>query len=322
MILLTGGAGYIGSHTNKALYNSGYDTVVVDNLVRGHEDFVKWGQFENYDIGNENLREVFDKYDIDCVIHFAAFAYVGESYENPDMYFKNNYEKTLNLLDIMSEFNVNKFIFSSTCTLYGNTAKIPISENNPLNPINPYGESKLLVERTLKSKSENENFNYVSLRYFNASGADFDCEIGEKHFPEPHLIPLILDVAIGNREYISVFGDDYDTPDGTCVRDYIHVNDLADAHIKAYEYLCENDKSNIFNLGNNKGYSVFEIIRMCEKVTGSEIPIKIESRRKGDPAILISNSDKINHELNWTPKHDLEEIITSAWKWHKKMNEK
>lgn len=321
MILLTGGAGYIGSHTNKALHNKGYNTVIVDNLVNGHEEFVKWGAFENYNVGDSNLREVFEKYDIEGVMHFAAYAYVGESYENPEKYFKNNYENTLNLLNLVSEFNVNKFIFSSTCTLYGNTDKIPINEGNPLNPINPYGQSKLLVEKALKEKSQKEpDFNYVSLRYFNAAGCDFDCEIGEKHIPEPHLIPLILDVAIGKRECINVFGNDYNTPDGTCIRDYIHVNDLADAHIKAYEYLCSGNASNIFNLGNNKGYSVLDVVKMCEEVTGKEIPIEIADRRMGDPETLISDSSKIKQELNWIPKYDLKKIIESAWEWHKKMN--
>ena len=239
MILITGGAGYIGSHTNKALHEAGYETVVVDNLCKGYENFVKWGNFENYDFGSKNLREVFEKYDIDGVIHFAAFSSVAESVEMPQKYFKNNYKNTLNLLQIMREFGVDKFILSSTAAVYGNPEKVPITEDQDLKPINPYGHSKFITEKALEREAEKGDFNFVSLRYFNAAGDDFDCEIGEFHDPETHLIPLVLDAAIGNRDSISIFGDDYDTPDGTCIRDYIHVNDLADAHIKAYEYLCD-----------------------------------------------------------------------------------
>ena len=295
MILITGGAGYIGAHTNKALHNAGYDTVVVDNLCKGYENFVKWGNFENYDFGSSDLREVFEKYDIDGVIHFAAFSSVAESVEMPQKYLKNNYKNTLNLLKIMREFGVEK-------------------------PINPYGHSKFITEKALQREAEKGDFNYVSLRYFNAAGCDFDCEIGELHDPETHLIPLVLDAAIGKRECIYIFGDDYDTPDGTCIRDYIHVNDLADAHIKAYEYLCNEDESNIFNLGNGEGYSVREVIDMCKKVTKRDFEVKIDERREGDPAILIADSTKINEKLGWEPKYDLEEIVSSAWKWHEKIN--
>jgi UDP-glucose 4-epimerase len=262
MILVTGGAGYIGSHTNKALHNAGYDTVVVDNLCKGYENFVKWGNFEDYDFGSGDLREVFEKYDIDGVIHFAAFSSVAESVEFPQKYFKNNYKNTLNLLKIMREFGVDKFILSSTAAVYGNPEKIPITEDQDLKPINPYGHSKFITEKALEREAEKGDFNFVSLRYLNAAGCDFDCEIGELHDPETHLIPLILDAAIGKRDSISIFGDDYDTPDGTCIRDYIHVNDLADAHIRAYEYLCSENESDIFNLGNGQGYSVREVIDM------------------------------------------------------------
>ncbi len=320
LILVTGGAGYIGSHTNKALNEAGYETVVVDNLSKGYENFVKWGNFENCDIGSKDLREVFEKYDIDGVIHFAGFISVAESVEMPQMYLKNNYKNTLNLLNIMREFGVDKFIFSSTAAVYGNPEKIPITEDTAQKPINPYGHSKWIVEKALEREAEKGNFNYVALRYFNASGCDFDGEIGELHDPETHLIPLILDAAIGKRDCIYIYGDDYDTPDGTCIRDYIHVNDLADAHIKAYEYLCDKNESNIFNLGNGQGYSVREVIDMCKKVTGIDFEVVVDKRREGDPAILIADSSKIKNELGWTPQYDLEKIVESAWMWHNKIN--
>ena len=320
MILITGGAGYIGSHTNKALHKAGYDTVVVDDLSKGYENFIKWGNFENYNTGSSDLREVFEKYDIDAVMHFAAFISVGESVEFPQKYFKNNYKNTLNLLKLMREFGVDKFIFSSTAAVYGNPQKIPITEDQDLKPINPYGHSKFITEKALQREAEKGDFNYVSLRYFNAAGCDFDGEIGELHDPETRLIPLIVDAAIGKRESISIFGDDYDTPDGTCIRDYIHVNDLADAHIKAYEYLCSENESNVFNLGNGEGYSVREVIDMCKKVTGCDFEVVVDERRDGDPARLIADSSKIREKLGWTPQYDLSKIVESAWMWHKKIN--
>ncbi|MBE6508309.1 MAG: UDP-glucose 4-epimerase GalE [Methanobrevibacter sp.] len=320
MILITGGAGYVGSHTNKLLNSEGYETVVVDNLCKGYESFVKWGNLENYDLGSKSLREVFEKYDIDAVIHFAAFSSVEESIRMPQMYLKNNYRNTLNLLQIMREFGVDKFILSSTAAVYGNPEKIPITEDQDLKPINPYGHSKFITEKALEREAEKGDFKYVSLRYFNAAGCDFDCEIGELHDPETHLIPLILDAAIGKRESISIFGNDYDTPDGTCIRDYIHVNDLADAHIKAYEYLCDGNESNVFNLGNGQGYSVLEIIEKCKEVTNTDFDVKIAERREGDPAILVADSSKIKNTLGWNPKYDLDQIIESAWKWHEKIN--
>ena len=320
LILITGGAGYIGAHTNKILHQAGYDTVVVDNLSKGYENFVKWGSFENCDVGSHDLREVFEKYDIDGVIHFAAFSSVAESVEMPQMYFKNNYKNTLNLLQTMREFGVDKFIFSSTAAVYGTPENIPITEETDLKPINPYGHSKFITEKALEREAEKGDFNYVSLRYFNAAGCDFDCEIGEFHDPETHLIPLVLDAAIGKSDSISIFGDDYDTPDGTCIRDYIHVNDLADAHVMAYEYLCDNKQSDVFNLGNGKGYSVLEVIDMCKKVTKKDFEVKIDERREGDPAVLVADSNKINEKLGWNPKYDLEEIISSAWKRHEKVN--
>ncbi|MDO5849393.1 MAG: UDP-glucose 4-epimerase GalE [Methanobrevibacter sp.] len=320
MILVTGGAGYIGSHTNKALNKSGYDTVVLDNLVNGYEEFVKWGEFVNNSIGSSDIREIFEQYDIDAVMHFAGFTSVAESIQQPQMYLKNNYKNTLNLLQLMREFDVDKLIFSSTAAVYGNPTKVPITENQDLKPINPYGHSKFITEKALEREAEKGDFNYVSLRYFNAAGCDFDCEIGELHNPETHLIPLILDAASGIRDNISIYGDDYDTPDGTCIRDYIHVNDLADAHIKAYEYLKEGNDSDVFNLGNGQGYSVKEVIDTSKKVTGKDFSVNIGNRREGDPEILVADSSKIKDKLGWKPKHDLETIIDSAWNWHKKIN--
>lgn len=322
MILITGGAGYIGSHINKLLYNSGYETIVVDNLSKGHKEAVKWGKFINIDLANyEDIKNVFTHYDIEGVMHFSAFSSVAESVKEPEKYFKNNYANTLNLLKVMKEFGVKKFIFSSTAALYGNPQEIPITENNDLVPINPYGESKLKVENILKKESDNGNIRYVSLRYFNAAGADPDCEIGEHHIPESHLIPLVLDAAIGVRDSISIFGEDYDTPDGTCVRDYIHVTDLAEAHLKALEYLNnESNDSDVFNLGNGNGFSVKEVVDLCKNVTGVDFKVKVEDRREGDPDILIADSKKARKILLWEPKFsNLNDIVETAWNWHKKL---
>jgi len=236
MILIVGGAGYIGSHINKFLHSQGKKTLILDNLSYGHPEFVKWGEFIEGDLSDENLlSQIFEKYPIDAVMHFAAFTYVGESVENPQKYYKNNLENTLNLLNLMKDYHVNKFIFSSTCAVYGEPEKLPLSEDHPLNPVNPYGNTKLMVEKILEDYSKAYDLNYVSLRYFNAAGADPDMEIGEWHNPETHLIPLILDAASGRRESVSIYGTDYPTPDGTCIRDYIHVLDLAQAHYKALE---------------------------------------------------------------------------------------
>lgn len=346
MILITGGAGYIGSHINKQLHKEGYDTVILDNLSHGHESAVKWGELIEGDLKDlDTLNSIFNSYDIEGVMHFAAFTSVAESIEFPQKYYKNNYKNTLNLLNAMKLANVNKFIFSSTAAVYGNPRKIPITENHELNPINPYGKSKLMVEQALAKLAEISDFSYCSLRYFNASGADPDCVIGENHNPESHLIPLILDVAIGKKEKIAIFGDNYETKDGTCIRDYIHVCDLAQAHIKAFEYfqnIDENNqtenhtknknshinkknkvinKSNIFNLGNGNGFSVKEVINTCEKITNCEISIEIADPRVGDPDVLIADSKKAIDFLNWKPKYDsLEKIVETAWMWHKKLN--
>lgn len=319
-VLVVGGAGYIGSQTCKELAKSGFNPIVLDNLIYGHKEFVKWGEFVLADLQNiEQIRLVFEKFDIHAVMHFAAFAYVGESVQDPQKYYLNNVSATLNLLCVMREYNVDKFIFSSTCATYGNPQYLPIDENHPQNPINPYGQSKLMLEKILGDYSNAYNFKYVSLRYFNASGCDSDGEIGEHHDPETHLIPLILDAALGRRESIKVFGTDYDTQDGTCIRDYIHVIDLANAHILALEYLMDGGDSEIFNLGNGVGFSVKEVIDCAKRVTKKNIPVEFVERRPGDPASLIGSSDKIISVLNWSPKHNtLESILSTAWKWHMK----
>ena len=321
MILIVGGAGYIGSHINKQLNKKGYKTVVFDNLIYGHREAVKWGEFILGDLSNvEQIKLVFRKYNIDAVMHFAAFAYVGESVEEPQKYYLNNVANTLNLLKIMKEFDCNYFIFSSTCATYGEQQYIPIDEKHPQNPINPYGQSKLMVEKILNDYTKAYGLKYVSLRYFNAAGADIDAEIGENHNPETHLIPLTLDAALGKIEDIKVFGTDYGTSDGSAIRDYIHVTDLADAHILALEYLQKGGKSDVFNLGNGDGYSVLEVIDMVKKVTKKDFKVTLTDRRAGDPAKLIGDATKAKEILGWKPKYfELETIINTAWMWHKKL---
>ena len=318
MILIVGGAGYIGSHANKELTRRGYKTLILDNLIYGHQESVQWGEFIDGDLGDTaKLREIFTQYKIEAVMHFAAFAYVGESVTDPKKYYLNNVVNTLNLLNVMLEFGIKKFIFSSTCATYGNPVEIPITEAHPQNPINPYGQSKLMVEKILEDYSHAYGLSYVALRYFNAAGADVETEIGEDHDPETHLIPLVLDVALGKRENISVFGSDYETKDGTAVRDYIHVTDLADAHILALEYLNKGNASTIFNLGNGLGYSVQEVIDVAKEVTKKEISTVYSDRREGDPAVLIGSAEKAKEILGWDPQFpDLKSIIETAWKWH------
>jgi UDP-glucose 4-epimerase len=321
MILIVGGAGYIGSHVNKMLNLHGFETVVFDNLSYGHRDFVKWGLFEEGDLGDmADIKRVFQKYPITAVMQFAAFTYVGESVEDPQKYYLNNLYNTLNLLEVMLEEKVNYFVFSSTCATYGDPVEIPITEDHPQNPINPYGKGKYMVEQVLEDYSKAYNLRYASLRYFNAAGADPDGEIGELHDPETHLIPLILDVALGNREDIKIFGTDYPTADGTCIRDYIHVLDLADAHIKALEYIQNNDLSDVFNLGNGQGFSVREVIDTVEKVTGKKIKASEVGRRPGDPPVLVGSALKARELLGWQPRFDdLSLIIDTAWRWQQKI---
>ncbi|MDO9045490.1 MAG: UDP-glucose 4-epimerase GalE [Methanobacteriaceae archaeon] len=321
MILIVGGAGYIGSHVNKVLHENGEETLVLDNLSYGHEEFVKWGKFVKGDLSNtELLTNIFKKYTIDAVMHFAAFTYVGESVEDPQKYYVNNLKNTLNLLAVMKEFNVNKFIFSSTCAVYGEPQKLPLSEDHPLNPMSPYGNSKLMVEKILEDYSQAYDLSYVSLRYFNAAGADPSSEIGEWHNPETHLIPLILDAASERRESVSIYGTNYPTPDGTCIRDYIHVLDLAQAHYKALKYLNEKNKSQVFNLGNGNGFSVKEVIQTCQEVTGNRIKVIEDEPRPGDPPILVGSSKKAREVLGWNPQWtDLQDIISTAWNWYQKL---
>jgi UDP-glucose 4-epimerase len=321
MILIVGGAGYIGSHINKELNRQEYETIVFDNLSFGHHKFVKWGIFERGDLGNiDDIRTVFKKYPIEAVMHFASFTYVGESVEDPQKYYLNNLRNTLNLLQVMLEEGVKYFVFSSTCATYGTPQEIPITENHPQKPINPYGKGKLMVEQVLEDYSQAYALKYVSLRYFNAAGADPEAEIGEAHKPETHLIPLILDAASGKRDTIQIFGTDYPTPDGTCIRDYIHVMDLAYAHIKALKYLQEDNSSDVFNLGNGQGFSVKEVIETSQKVTGNKINIEEVERRPGDPPVLVGSSTKAQEVLGWHPKYpDLFTIIKTAWKWHQKI---
>ena len=322
MILIVGGAGYIGSHTYKALTEAGYETIVLDNLSYGHKEAVRWGTFCQCDLKDiDDLDKVFTEYDIDAVMHFSSFIEVGESVQNPEKYYTNNVVNTMNLLKVMLKHNVKKFIFSSTCATYGVPQKIPLVEDHPQNPINPYGWTKLMVERILKDYDTAYGLKSVILRYFNASGADKSGEIGEAHDPESHLIPLILDAAIGKRDNIKIFGSDYDTPDGTCIRDYIHVTDLADAHVLSLKYLEEKEESNEFNLGNGQGFSVKEVIDSVRKVTGREFEVVETERREGDPAVLIGSSKKAKEFLGWNPQFvNIDDIVESAWNWHKNLN--
>jgi len=319
-ILIVGGAGYIGSHVNKLLNMKGYLTIVFDNLIYGHRAFVKWGEFILGDLADkEQIRLCFKRYPVRAVMHFSAYAYVGESVTDPARYYFNNLANTLNLLDVMREFDVKYFIFSSTCATYGIPRYLPITEDHPQSPINPYGRSKLMVEEILKDYDKAYGFKHVNLRYFNAAGSDPDGEIGESHDPETHLIPLVLDVAGGKRENVKIFGTDYETHDGTCIRDYIHVMDLADAHILALEYLFNGGGSQAFNLGNGKGFSVREVINTAKKVTGKEIKTVEWDRREGDPSVLVGSAKKSRNILKWEPQFDeLEVIIETAWKWFRR----
>lgn len=320
-ILVCGGAGYIGSHVNKMLNRKGYDTVVFDNLIYGHREAVKWGEFVDGDLKNpEEIRAVFEKYHIEAVMHFAAYAYVGESVADPEKYYFNNVICTLNLLHAMREHGCSEIIFSSTCATYGEPGQVPIMEEMEQKPINPYGASKLMVERILRDYSAAYGMKAVVLRYFNAAGADPEGEIGEDHTPETHLIPLVLDAAAGKREDIKVFGTDYPTRDGSCVRDYIHVNDLASAHVQALKYLQNGGETDFFNLGNEQGTSVLEVIEAVRKVTEKKFQVTQTDRRAGDPATLVGSSEKAKRVLGWEPEYgDIETIIKHAWGWHEQL---
>jgi UDP-glucose 4-epimerase len=318
-ILVTGGAGYIGSHFVKILTNNNIDVIVLDNLSRGHKEAIPSGvPLEVADLLDVNsLQTVFNKYSFDAIVHFAAFAYVGESVEDPKLYYQNNVVGSFNLIKTALESNVKKIVFSSTCSLYGNPNEVPISEKLPTNPINPYAQTKLMIENILRDFDASYGMRSVFLRYFNAAGADFDGEIGESHTPEPHLIPIVLNTALGKRDKVFIFGDDYETKDGTCIRDYIHVNDLGDAHLKALEYLNNGGKTDVINLGTGDGNSVKELIETSERITGKKINSEITDRRDGDPAILVADNKKAKEILGWVPKHNLDDIISSAYNWHK-----
>jgi len=322
-VLVTGGAGYIGSHAVKALLQDGYHVLILDNLVYGHRDLVEQvlqveliqGDIQDIPL----LNSIFQRYKVEVVMHFSAYAYVGESVTDPAKYYRNNVVATLSLLEAMLGAGIYKFVFSSTCATYGVPQFIPLTEEHPQHPINPYGATKLMVERILSDFDIAYGLKYVSFRYFNAAGADPSGILGEDHNPETHLIPLVLQTALGKRSSISIFGTDYPTPDGTCIRDYIHVTDLATAHILGLEYLLQGGNSTVFNLGNGNGFSVKEVIAAAKEVTGNNIPITECDRRPGDPPILIGSSEKARKILGWQPVYPhINEIVSHAWKWHQK----
>lgn len=319
-VLVTGGAGYIGSHTVAELLERNEEVIVVDNLEKGHKPAVLGGKLIVGDLRDkEFIKSVFLQNDIEAVIHFAAYIEVGESVSDPLKYYNNNVAVTLNLLTAMKEAGVKKIVFSSTAATYGEPENIPILETDKTFPTNPYGETKLSVEKALKWSDGAYDIKHVILRYFNACGAHISGNIGEDHSPESHLIPLIIQAAMGKRDSIKLFGNDYNTPDGTCVRDYVHVSDLAQAHYLALQKIRKGDQSDIYNLGNGKGFSVKEVVEVVRKVTGKNITAVDAPRRPGDPAILVASSEKIKKELNWKPKmNDLETIVSTAWEWHSK----
>ncbi|NLT50660.1 MAG: UDP-glucose 4-epimerase GalE [Ignavibacteria bacterium] len=317
-VAVTGGAGYIGSHFIRELVKNNDDIFVIDNLIRGHkESLPRKVNFIEMNINNNNgIFPLFCKEKFDAVVHFAAFAYVGESVEDPGLYYENNVIGSINLIKAAADAGIKKFIFSSTCSLYGNPETVPITEKESIKPLNPYAKTKHIIENVLQDFEKSAGINYVALRYFNAAGAHISGEIGESHQPEPHLIPLVLQTALGKRDQIYIFGDDYKTADGTCIRDYIHVTDLAKAHLLALNYLNSGKKSEIINLGTGSGYSVKEIIRISEKVTGRKIKYSVAPRREGDPAILVADNSYAQKILGWKPEFNLEQIISTAWKWH------
>ncbi len=317
-VLIVGGAGYIGSHMCKYLNAKGVKPVVLDNLVYGHRSAVKWGDFYEGDMADADLlQKIFTRHDFSAVMHFAAYCYVGESVQNPYKYYQNNIGATLQLLNAMLEHKVLSFIFSSTCATYGEPERLPLQEDSPQRPINPYGRSKLMMENILDDFDGAYGLKSACLRYFNAAGADPDGEIGEDHQPETHLLPIVLQTALGQREKITVFGNDYNTADGTCIRDYIHVHDLAQAHYLCLEHLIAGGESKKYNLGNGSGYSILDVIQAASAVTGRNIPYDYAERRPGDPATLVGSSECIIRELGWQPEFgSLEKILGTAWNWH------
>ncbi len=317
-ILITGGAGYIGSHAVKEAVRFGFEPVTYDNLSMGHSWAVQAGPFVKGDLADRpGLVKTFQKFKPTAVMHFASHTYVGESVTDPQKYYRDNLTNAMNLFSVMLEKKVNFFILSSTCATYGNPVQVPMPETHPQNPVNPYGDSKLMLEKILTWYDRAYGLKSTFLRYFNAAGSDESGKIGEVHDPETHLIPLVLDAAMGRRKNITVFGQDYPTPDGTCVRDYIHVTDLAAAHFLALKRMMETEKSDFFNLGTGKGFSVKEVIAEAEKVTGKKIPVQMGTRREGDPPELVAQADKANRVLGWKPEHSsLKNILETSWKWH------
>ena len=324
MILVTGGAGYIGSHFVRfyTRQRPAEKVVVVDNLVEGHVESVEGlpgVHFERCDISDfEAMKAIMLQHSVDAVVHFASYCYVGESQQNPSKYYQNNVAGSISLFRAMEEANVRKIVFSSSCATYGVPLQVPINEEHPQNPINVYGLTKLLIEKILGGYADTRGWAYTALRYFNASGADGDATIGESHDPETHIIPLALQTALGKRDLLQIFGDDYDTPDGSCIRDYVHVEDLASAHLLALEKLAEQKGGQNINLGTATGASVKEIVSLCEQVTGKKINHAFAPRRSGDPARLVADPSKARDYLNWHPQHDLRSIIQSAWNWEVK----
>ena len=319
-ILVVGGAGYIGSHMVRRLLQAGCDVVILDNLSTGNRKLITGGELVHGNLGDACLLDkLFGAHKFDAVMHFAAFSQVGESMHQPLTYYRNNLAETVVLLDAMLRHNVKRFIFSSTAAVYGEPVAIPITEDHPCMPTNPYGNTKLAVERMLADCDSAHGLKYTALRYFNAAGADDSGEIGELHDPETHLIPIVLKTASGQIKHIQVFGNDYPTTDGTCIRDYVHVNDLAQAHLLALDALLRGGESVVYNLGSSNGYSVKEVIANAEAVTGKKIPVVEAPRRAGDPAILVASSEKIKRALGWMPAYEnLEKIIRTAWNWHLK----
>jgi UDP-glucose 4-epimerase len=319
-ILVVGGAGYIGTHMVKRLIKDGFNVIVLDNLSTGHAELIPGGTLVTGDMADRALlKQVFKEHHVDAVMHFAAFIEVGESVQDPLKYYDNNFIATVNLIQTMIQYNVLRLIFSSSAAVYGEPEKTPIDESHPLNPTSPYGETKLYVEKMLTACDEAYGLRSISLRYFNAAGADESASIGERHQPESHLIPLVLQTALGQRKEINIFGNDFDTADGTAVRDYIHVNDLADAHVLALKGLLDGIPTTCYNLGNSKGYSVKDVIDTARNITGRDIRAIETAKRKGDPGVLVASSNKIKQELGWQPEYtNLENIVKSAWEWHRK----
>ncbi|MDI6739888.1 MAG: UDP-glucose 4-epimerase GalE [Candidatus Edwardsbacteria bacterium] len=320
-LLITGGAGYVGSHVNKLLSARGHRTVVLDNLVHGHHQFVKWGRLAKLDLANSaGVAQLLAAERFDAVLHFAGYIAVGESVQAPEKYYQNNVVNTLNLLAAIWAAGLRAFIFSSSAAVYGTPRRIPLDEEHPLEPINPYGRSKAVIEQALRDFDAAHGLRSVSLRYFNAAGASREAEIGEWHEPEPHLIPLALDAAQGLRSSVKIYGGDYDTPDGTCIRDYVHVEDLALAHALALDYLADGGATDCFNLGNGRGFSVKEVIDAVRQVTGKPVAAETTARRAGDAPRLIASSEKARRVLGWRPQRDgLSDIVETAWRWHQRL---